>query len=454
MTRQSSQSHATKASSMRRVAAASLAGTTMEYYDYFAFGTASALVFGEVFFPSLSETGAILASFATLSVSFFVRPVGAILFGHFGDRLGRKRLLIVSIFLMGGSTFLVGLLPTPQAIGVAAPIALVMVRVLQGLAVAGEWGGAALLAVEHAPPRSRGFYGSFPMIGLGLGLLLSSGSFAALTLLPESQFLAWGWRIPFLASALLFAVAMYIRLRISETPVFKEAQRRALSQPHTRVPVVELFRYHWKALLRGIGIRLAGDVQGYIVTAFAASYIVHQLNGSRTTATAAIAAAGLVSIIVMPFFGLMSDRIGRKPIYLGGTILGVVLAFPFFWLLKTESVSLIIVAAVLMYGLAAMVPYTVQGTIFAELFPTRVRYSGTSFAYQAEGIIGGGPAAFIAGGLIAWSDGATWPVSLYIMATGVITLVATLLTKESFRKSLYDEPQSTPAPSTSISGTP
>jgi MHS family shikimate/dehydroshikimate transporter-like MFS transporter len=424
--------------SMRRVAIASLVGTMVEWYDYFIFGTASALVFGKVFFPALSGTAGTLASFAILSVSFFVRPLGAVIFGHFGDRIGRKRLLIISVLLMGGTTFMVGLVPTTETIGVAAPILLVLLRILQGLGVSGEWGGAVLLVVEHAPPKQRGFYGSFPQIGLALGLLLAAGSFALLGLLPADAFIAWGWRIPFLASIVLLGIALYIRLQIAETPVFEEAQRRAQDETHNRVPIVELLRDHWRGVVAAICIRLAGDVQGYTVTVFLVAYVVNELNGSGTIANIAIATAAAFSVIVLPVFGILSDRVGRKPIYLCGTILAIVFAFPFFWLLDINATWSIILAAVVMYGLAVMIPYSVQGTLFSELFPTQVRYSGISLAYHSEGIIGGGIAPFIAGSLIAWSGGAPWPVALYMIAVGLITLTATVLTREGYRRNLYD----------------
>ncbi|MGV9796683.1 MFS transporter [Mycobacterium sp. NPDC003449] len=417
-------------SQLRKVAVASLVGTTIEWYDYFLFGTASALVFGKVFFPALSPTAGALASFAILAVAFVVRPIGAVIFGHFGDRVGRKKLLVVSLLITGGSTFLIGLVPTPAAIGSWAPVLLVLLRVAQGLGVSGEWGGAVLIAVEHAPARKRGLFGSFPQTGLALGLLLATGAFALIELLPEEALLAWGWRVPFLASALLLVVALYVRLQISETPAFVAAHEKMKETEAERIPIVDLLRNHWRQLVQAISLRLAGDVQGYMVTAFSVSYIVNQLGSDGSRATAAVTVAALTSVVAVPVAGYLSDRVSRKRTYLAGTILGIVFAFPFFWLIDTNRFAAIVLAVVVMYTFAGMVPYAVQGTIYAEMFPTRVRYSGTSLSYHCAGILGGGIAPMIATALVAWSGGSSWPISVYMVAMGLITLVATLMLKD------------------------
>jgi MHS family shikimate/dehydroshikimate transporter-like MFS transporter len=411
---------------LRKVAFASLVGTTIEWYDYFLFGTASALVFGKVFFPALSPTAGTLASFAILAVAFVVRPIGAVIFGHFGDRIGRKKLLVVSLLITGGSTFLIGVVPTPESIGILAPVLLVLLRIAQGLGVSGEWGGAVLIAVEHAPARKRGLFGSFPQTGLALGLLLATGAFALISLLPEDDLLAWGWRVPFLASALLLVVALYVRMQISETPAFVAAQEKMKEAQEQSIPIVELLRDHWRKVVQAIALRLAGDVQGYMVTAFSVSYIVNQLGSDGSRATFAVSVAALTSVVAVPVAGYLSDTVSRKRTYLAGTILGIVFAFPFFWLIDTNSFVAIVVAVVVMYTFAGMVPYAVQGTIYAEMFPTRVRYSGTSLSYHWAGIFGGGIAPMIATALVAWSGGSSWPISVYMVAMGLITLTATL----------------------------
>ncbi|MDV3124132.1 MHS family MFS transporter [Mycobacterium sp. 21AC1] len=415
---------------MRKVAFASLVGTTIEWYDYFLFGTASALVFGKVFFPTLSPTAGTLASFAILAVAFVVRPIGAVIFGHFGDRIGRKKLLVISLLITGGSTFLIGLVPTPGAIGVWAPVLLVVLRIAQGLGVSGEWGGAVLIAVEHAPPKKRGLFGSFPQTGLALGLLLATGAFALIGLLPRDALLEWGWRVPFLASSLLLIVALYVRLQISETPAFVAAHEKMKDAKAESIPIVDLLRNHWRQLVQAISLRLAGDVQGYMVTAFAVSYIVNQLGSEGSRATSAVTIAALTSVVAVPIAGYLSDRVSRKRTYLAGTVLGIVFAFPFFWLIDTNSFAAIVVAVVVMYTFAGMVPYAVQGTIYAEMFPTRVRYTGTSLSYHCAGILGGGIAPMIAAALVAWSGGSSWPISVYMVAMGLITLAATLMLKD------------------------
>jgi MFS transporter, MHS family, shikimate and dehydroshikimate transport protein len=422
-----------EAKSVRRVAVASLIGTSLEYYDYFIFGTASALVFSKVFFPELSPTGGALASFAIFAVSFIVRPIGAVVFGHFGDRIGRKRLTILTILLMGAATFGVGLVPSVETVGVLAPVLLVLARILQGLGVSGEWGGAVLLAVEHAPKRLRGFYGSFPMMGLSVGLFLGTAAFFLLDLMPDEQFLSWGWRIPFLLSIVLVLVALYIRLNIDETPAFKAAQSEYVEQQRRSLPIVETLRHHWRSVLKAMGLKLAGDVQGYIVTAFLTSYLVTTLHKPGEYGTLAVAIAALLSVVAMPMIGRWSDRIGRRPILIGSALLGVLVAFPFFWLVDTGSLPLIVVATVLVYTFAVQGQGAVLGTVSSELFPARVRYTGISVAYQFGGIIGGGPAALIATALISASAGASWTVALYMVAIGLVTLVAALLTGETLR---------------------
>ncbi|MEV6899629.1 MFS transporter [Amycolatopsis sp. NPDC051372] len=413
---------------MRKIAAASLVGTMIEWYDYFIYGTAAALVFGKVFFPALSGVAATLASFATLAVGFFVRPIGAVIFGHFGDRISRKRMLVLSLILMGTGTFLIGLLPTPAAIGAWAPVLLVLLRILQGIGVSGEWGGAVLLAVEHAPAHRRAFYGSFPQIGNAAGLLLATGGFSLISLLPTTSFMSWGWRIPFFFSAVLLAVALYIRLQVVETPAFRKL---AQSGRQAKVPVVEMLRDHWRSVLKGLGLRLSCDVQGYVIITFAVSYVAHDLGLSGTVGTVAVAVAAAVAIFTAPLFGKLADRVGRLPVFLGSAVLGIVLAFPFFWLLDSRSADLIIIAFVVMYAVSNIANYSVQSTFLSELFPTRIRYTGTSFTYHATSVVGGGIAPIIATALVSASGGNPWPVAVYLIVVALITIGVLALTKET-----------------------
>lgn len=427
-----------KTKEIRRVALGSMAGTTIELFDFFLFGTAAALVFNEVFFPTLSPTAGTIASFALLSVAFIIRPIGAVVLGHFGDRVGRKRLLIFTLSLTGGSTFLIGVVPTPDTIGWFAPVLIIIFRVMQGIGVSGEWGGAVLVAVEHAPPGKRGFYGSFPQVGLAFGLLMATGSFALVSsLLTREQLVDWGWRLPFIASLPLLAVALFIRMKIAETPAFIEAQKQAKNVKSEKIPIHELLSNHWRPLLQAIGLRVGGDVLGYTVTTFSISYIVIHLGNERSHATSAIAIAAAVSVVAMLGAGYLSDRVNRKRIYVSGVILGIVFAFPYFWLLNTNSFVLIVIAIIIMYTFAGNVPYALQGTIYSEMFPTRVRYTGASVAYNTAGLLGGGIAPTVAAALLAWS-GSSWPISVYLMIMLSLTLFSALKLKDRREQSLQD----------------
>jgi MFS transporter, MHS family, shikimate and dehydroshikimate transport protein len=422
---------------LRNVATASLVGTMIEWYDYFIFGTAAALVFGQLFFPNSTPLAGTLASFATFSVGFFVRPVGSIIFGHFGDRIGRKNMLILTLIMMGAATFIIGLLPTAATIGVWAPILLVAMRILQGLGVSGEWGGAVLLAAEYAPERQRGFYGSFPQVGNSIGLLLATGSFALLSLLPEEQFLAWGWRVPFLASIVLVGVGLWIRLRIMETPIFRDMQQ-SQSESEAGFPIVEVIRDHYKSVLAAIGVRISNDTQGYIVIVFSVSYVTETLGMASGVSTSAIAIAAFFAIFVGFISGRLSDRVGRRPILAVLTVLIMAFAFPFFWLIGTKTLALIYLAYVVMYSIGNIGTYAIQASLLPELFPTRVRYTGTAFSYNMTSVVAGGIAPFIATALVAWAGGAFWPVVRYLWAVCLITLITLVFLSETSRESLTD----------------
>jgi metabolite-proton symporter len=415
--------------SIRKVALASFIGTAIEWYDYFLYGTAAALVFGTVFFPDFSPLAGVLASLATFAVGFFARPVGGVVFGHFGDKIGRKAMLVTTLMIMGVSTLLIGFLPTYNQIGIWAPILLLLLRILQGFGVGGEWGGAIIMAVEHSPPSRRGFYGSWPQIGVPAGLLLGTGAVYLFSLLPEEQFLAWGWRIPFLLSIVMIAIGLYIRLKILESPAFQQVQD---SGSQHRMPIVEVLRVYPKQVLIAMGLRVAENGSFYVFSVFVLDYVTRELGLPRSLALLGVMIASFIELFAIPFFGALTDRVGRRPVYMFGAVFSLVFAFPFFWLVNTEVTVLIWLAIILalVVGHAAM--YGVQGAFFSELFSTRVRYSGASLGYQLASVFAGGLSPFIAVALLGWS-GSYWPVAVYLAFMALITIAAVYFATESYR---------------------
>ena len=423
------QAHQINRKTPAHAALASLVGTVVEWYDFFIYSTAAALVFGHLFFPQASPTAGLMASFATFAVGYLARPIGGVVFGHFGDRIGRKKTLVITLSMMGGATFLIGMLPTYESIGVWAPALLVVLRFIQGLGLGGEWGGAVLLAVEHAPSGRRGLNGSFPQVGAPIGLLLATGTFAILGFLPEEQFAAWGWRVPFLFSVVLIVVGLVIRTRIAETPSF---QRVKHEDQVARMPILEVLRTQKKEVLQALGMRWAENISFYIFATLLISFATKEVGFSRTSALVAVTVAGAFGIFAIPFFAALSDRVGRRAVYMSGAIGVAVVIFPFFWLVQTGNNGLLCGAAVLMAApWAAM--YGPQAGFFAEMFSARHRYSGMSLGSQLASTFAGGPTPLIATALMAAAGGSPWPVCVYVIATAAVTLLAAASTRETYR---------------------
>ncbi len=405
---------------IRKVALASFLGTTVEWYDFFLYGTAAALVFPKLFFPGFSPLAGTLASFATFGVAFFARPIGGVVFGHFGDRVGRKALLVTTLLLMGGATFLIGALPTFSQVGVLAPILLVVLRVTQGFAVGGEWGGATLMVVEHAPEKHRVFYASWPQLGVPAGLVLSSLAFAACASLPERQFLAWGWRVAFLLSLVLIVLALFIQLRLEESPVFSRVRELGIA---ARAPVLEVLRSYRAAVVLAIGVVFVTISAFYIVTTFSLSYLTQQLGVARKVALIGNVVFSVAEAAIILISARAADRIGKFRVAICSAWWVVLFSYPFFWLLATREPALIWLAmGGAAIGMGSL--YGIVGAILAELFEPRVRCSGISLGYQMAGLLGGAPTPFIATFLIHRSGGNTWSVATYLAGTALISLVA------------------------------
>jgi MFS transporter, MHS family, shikimate and dehydroshikimate transport protein len=416
--------------SIKTVAGASFVGTTIEWYDFFLYGTAAALVFNELFFPNIDPVIGTLAAFATFGVGFFARPVGGIVFGHYGDRIGRKSMLVLSLLIMGVATFIIGLLPTAESVGILAPILLVIMRFCQGLGVGGEWGGAVLMAVEHAPKGKRGYYGSWPQMGVPAGLALSTLVFAIVqSATTEEQFIAWGWRIPFLLSIVLVAVGLFIRLKLLESPAFQRVKDEGTEAPR---PILDVIRKYPRQVLVAMGMRVAENGTFYISTVFILSYGAETLELDRSTMLTGVIIAALIGLATIPLFGSLSDRFGRRPLYMAGAVFSLLFAFPFFWLVDTESPVLIWLAIVLAVNVGHDLMYGPQAAYFAELFGTRVRYSGASLGYQLASVFAGGLAPLIAAALLAANGGDPTYVAAYMAVMAVITIVATYFASETY----------------------
>ena len=367
--------------SVRRVAIASMVGTSIEWYDFFIFGTASALVFGRLFFPTFSELAGTLAAFASFAVGFVARPVGGLVFGHIGDRSGRKTTLVITLTMMGLATFAMGLMPTYAVIGAWAPILMVVLRFVQGMAVGGEWGGAVLMATEHAGAERRGFFGSFAQMGSAVGGLMATGMFLLMQQLPEEDFVSWGWRVPFLVSIVLVFVGLFIRLRIMESPVFAQIKE---ARQVVKVPVVELLRSESRNVLLAAGLYLAHGVLFYAMTVYTLSYTTSVYGLAQNTYLIGVTAAGAVQLITIPFLGALSDKLGRRAVIMFGTLFIVAFAVPLNFMITSQVPMLAWLAVIIGICVGHNAVYAPTAALYSEMFPAHVRYSGTSLGYQLE----------------------------------------------------------------------
>ena len=419
--------------SIGTIAFASSIGTTIEWYDFFLFGVVTPIVLNKLFFPNFDPLVGTLLAYTTFFVGFISRPIGGIIFGHYGDRIGRKTVLILTLLIMGVATFLIGLLPTYASVGIWAPILLLVLRVFQGIGIGGEWGGAVLMAVEHSPTGRRGFYGSWPQIGVPAGLLLSAGMVYLLSYLPENDFFTWGWRIAFLISAVLVAIGLYIRLKIMETPAFTRVLQTKKVVP---VPFFDLFRTHGKNTLLGLGARYIEGVTFNIYGVFIVGYLTSTLQLPRQTALAGVMISSAIMIIMLPIYGNLSDKIGRRRMFgFAGLLIGV-LTFPAFWLMGTKDPLLVWLAITVPFALVYPAVYGPQAALFSELFDTRVRYTGISFVYQFSGIFASGLTPIIATALLPVGGGKPWLICLYVLVVSAISALSVYAMTESHKRDM------------------
>jgi len=408
---------------LRRVVTASILGATIEWYDFFLYGVIAGIVFNKLYFPAHEPLVSILLAYTAFAVGFVARPLGGVLFGHFGDKFGRKSMLVLTLSLMGVATVLIGLLPTYQQIGIAAPILLLLLRVLQGLGLGGEWGGAVLMVYEHAPLDRRGYYASLVQIGLCIGLCLSAGVIALMSALPAEAFLAWGWRIAFLVSFLLVAVGLYIRLRILETPEFETLRRAGAG---ASIPFITLVGRYPRSILLGMGARLVDGVFFNVFAVFSIAYLVNQVKIPRATALGAVSVSALVMVVFIPLFGHLADHWGRARIYALGAALLALSAYPAFWLLSLGSTAAILAGLVIPFGILYPICYGPQAALFSDLFDAQVRYTGISFVYQFSGIFASGLTPIIATFLVAANGNQPWLLAGYVVLSALISMASAL----------------------------
>lgn len=414
----------------KRVLIASLTGSSIEWFDYFLYGTAAALVFNKIFFPMVDPVIGLILSYLSFSLTFFIRPIGGVLFAHIGDRIGRKRTLVLTLSLMGGATVMIGLLPTYDQIGIWAPILLILMRIIQGMGIGGEWGGALLLAYEYAPEKRKGFFGSIPQAGVTIGMLMATFIVSLMTLFSEEQFLSWGWRIPFLMSAVLVLLGLWIRKDIDETPEFKKVKQ---SGQVAKAPLRDTLTHHWREVLIAAGLKVVETAPFYIFSTFIVSYATTTLAYQKSQVLEAVTLGALVATVMIPLMGLLSDKIGRKRMYAVSVALLGLFIVPWFMLLDTGTTWAIMLATVVMFGILWAPITAVLGTLCSEIFSANVRYTGITLGYQIGAALAGGTAPLIATGLLAKYDGDWVPVAWYLGATVTISLIAIFFASRSRR---------------------
>ena len=414
----------------RKVVAASVIGTIIEWYDFLIYGTAAALVFNKLFFPTYDPLVGTLAALAAYGVGFLGRPLGAIIFGHLGDRVGRKAMLIATMLTMGLGTFAVGCLPTYEQIGIIAPIFLVILRILQGVGLGGEWGGAVILVMEHGTVEKRGFYGSLVQTGFPIGLVAASLSFAAVARMPEAELLSWGWRLPFLGSIVLVALGYYVRTKVAESPVFEKLKE---AKQLSKLPVVEAITKNTRSFLVSAGLKVSENAWVYILTVFIVLYATTYLKLPRQMILDAFLYAAVVEFITIPIFGYLSDKIGRRPLYFFGSLFTIAFVFPLFWLIDSKSAAIITATVIVALSFGHGTMFGPQAAYFPELFGARVRYSGASSGFQFAAAVAGGFSPLIATAILGYT-GSTTGISLYMMGLALITLIATFFAHETLGK--------------------